>query len=249
MKGYIFHGVYALFAVLVAPAAMADPIPGLFNTGQGLSPGMQDSHYAGGAGSFVVSPHADGVWSWLGAVGSLPANTQWFTQNHIGPQASQGLNNTAYNYSLSFNLAGLDASSAVIHYQFAADNNLEVRLNGTLVGALIGGGPADATTFNSLHTGTTINSSLLQSLGTAFLAGLNTLEFRVINLTIDTGQNPEGLLVAISGTAAPGIQGALPIPEPASVGAWALLGFLGAVVGWLRCHQRGASPARSSSSA
>jgi len=245
VKGYIFHSIYLSLVLLCAQtAALAAPIPGLFNTGQGLSPGAQDLNYASGAGSFAVNPHSDGVWSWLGAVGALPSNAQWITQNHVGAEASQGLNNTAYNYSLTFDLGGLNPLSAVINYQFAVDNNLEVRLNGTLVGSLIGGGPADTSTFNSLHVGPTINSAFLQGLGTAFLPGLNTLEFRVINLAIDVAQqNPEGLLVAISGNATQGALGqpGPVVPEPASVVIWAILGSLGALVVWRQRTRRESS--------
>ena len=232
MKGHIYHGVYVSLLFLMLPArVMADPIPGLFNTGQGLSPGMQDPHYTGGGGAFVVNPHADGIWSWVGApgFGPLPANSQWITQNHIGAEASQGAFNTAYNYTQTFNLAGFDPSSAVINFRFAVDNSLEVRLNGALVDSLVGP-PGDPVVHNTLHTGVTINTALLQGLGTAFLSGLNTLEFRVTNLGPEFGVNPQGLLVAISGTAAPNVQGAGPVntPEPSSLVIWALVGCVGA---------------------
>jgi len=236
MKGHKSHSVYVSLILLILPTtALAAPIPGLVNTGQGLAPGAQDFNYAGGSGSFAVNPHSDGVWSWLGAVGTLPANTQWITQNHIGAEASQGLFNSSYNYSLSFNLSGLDPASAVINFKFAVDNNLEVRLNGTLVDSLILG-PTANTTFNSLHDGITITAGLLQGLGSAFLAGLNTLEFRVFNLGPEFGPNPEGLLVAISGTANPATQEIGPVnsPEPASVALWACLASVGALVIWRR---------------
>jgi hypothetical protein len=110
------------------------------------------------------------------------------------------------------------------------DNNLEVRLNGNLVGSLIGGGAADATTFNSLHDGVTINSALLAGLGASFISGLNTLEFRVLNLA--AGNNPEGLLVTIAGTATPATQEIGPVnsPEPTSLALWAVLGGICAAI-------------------
>jgi len=244
MKGHIFHGVYALSLFLIVPAAaLADPIPGIFNTGQGVSPGMVDPHYTGGAGAFAVNPHGDGIWSWVGAPGfsSAPANSQWITQNHVGAEASQGAFNTAYSYSLAFNLGGFDPSSAVINFNFAVDNSLEVRLNGTLVDSLVGP-PGDPVVHNTLHTGVTLNSAFLQGLGTAFLAGLNTLEFRVTNLGPEFGVNPEGLLVAISGTATPTTQGGVPVPaegfaEPPSLFLWALMGGVVAFVVWRRARR------------
>lgn len=240
MNSYISNSIYAsLLSLMVQSAVLGDPIPGLFNTGQGLSPGAQDPNYAGGGGAFAVHPHSDGVWSWVGAggFGTLPANAQWISQHHSGAEASQAMSNTTSNYSLTFDLGGFDASSAVINFSFAVDNSLEVRLNGTLVDSLVG--PLfDSGTYQALFTGVTLNSAFLQNLGTAFLAGLNTLEFRVTNTEtlVPGGVNPEGLLVTISGTATPNPQGAptAGMPEPASLVVWTMLGGVGAIAVWRR---------------
>jgi hypothetical protein len=54
------------------------------------------------------------------------------------------------------------------------------------------------------------------SISSGFVAGLNTLQFTVSNVTILGGVNPSGLVVLISGTANP-----IAVPEP---GSMALLG-------------------------
>jgi hypothetical protein len=158
----------------------------------------------------------------------LPAGAQWISQHQIAGTAIHAFPflgpppSAPYTYNLSFNLAGLDPASAVINYQFAVDNALEVKLNGNSVQVFdIGINP---NTFNSLHAGVLINSG--------FLAGLNTLSFIVTNFT--SVFDPEGLLVVISGTANPLQNIPDPFPEPTSMVLWGLVGFGTAVGGWYR---------------
>jgi hypothetical protein len=118
----------------------------------------------------------------------------------IGPNNSSQLDGPGgtYDYQTTFDLTGLDPSTATITGQWAADN--------LGVGILI----------NNVSTG--ITSSCFDcfnftgfSISGGFVAGVNTLDFIVQNGTGigDPAAGPTGLRVELAGTAAAA-------PEPAS---------------------------------
>lgn len=206
----------ALFAAmlvcgLAVRTASADPIPGLSNTGQGLSPGQADPNYGG----FAVNPYSVYV--------TPPAGSSWISHSvaagNLGATVPGGL----YPYSTSFDLTGLNPSTAAISFQVASDNNLNILLNGNSVFTLTAAFTLDQSTFNQLYN---------VNLTSGFVSGVNSLVFNVTNFVSD-GLNPEALLVAnISGTAAPAT-----VPEPVSLVVWTMLGGVGAVCGWRRSRR------------
>ena len=168
-------------------------IPGLYNTGVGaggtlLASGAVDLHWQliqsadatfPGPNAIVVNDAGFPIPPWLA---NGPAS-KW-----LAPQASQAVGNQPgdYKYRLSFDLTGLEPSTAVISGYWTSDNGgPQVLLNGTTTGAISDG------YFPALGNRFTIN--------TAFIAGVNTLDFVVTNG--GPGINPTGVRVELSGTA------------------------------------------------
>jgi hypothetical protein len=180
----------ALIAGVAVPA-QAVTISGLYNTGVDASGNKladndaAEIHYlVNGSATAVTYTHpaylvaSDGVF--------------------ISASSGGGYSVNPNNYTLTFDLTGLQAKTATISGNFAADNYASVYLNGTLIAAQ----PA-ATIFENFQQLTSFSAN------SGFLAGINTLRFEVT----DTGP-PSALLVS-------GITGsALAVPEPAE---WALL--------------------------
>ena len=184
-----------LIAFLAAQTAAAAPIPGLFNTGVDnsgvpLANSTVDPHYrlvqsadgsAPGPNAFVVIdtlfPIVSGPW--------MPSSSlsKW-----IGPMANQSGGNLpgSYRYRITFNLAGLEPSTAVITGRWSSDNEgLGIFLNGMATGFSYDGN------FGAFSAPFTINSG--------FLDGTNTLDFVVNNG--GAGVNPTAFRAEISGTA------------------------------------------------
>lgn len=199
---------YTFLAAAVAAATFAVPanatvISTLFNTGVDSSKvsvvgvGVVDRYWrlAENEGPAYVS----------GQNGVFPVATNWLAEDSVSrwitptPLAGDTLNPTSdgtYNYSLAFSLAGLRAGQASLKWRFSADNEvLGITLNGTPISGS-GGGFTSWTAFSA---------------ASGFLAGINTLTFRVSNFGQADG-NPSGLRVELSGTDS--------VPEPAS---WALM--------------------------
>ena len=205
--------VVGLVAGRVGPVQAA-PISSLFNTGvdgSGLSlpdGTIGDPHYIlasvpGGttdirvrtsAGGFPIPPYfGDSPTSaWIG-----PDNTP----SILGPPG-------IYRFRTAFSLTGFDASTASILGGWSTDTSgLDIFLNGI-----------------SLGFTAPILSSLLGfsafSIGSGFVAGLNTLDFFVLNLG-----GPTALRVEMSGTAA-----VTAVPEPETyamlLAGLGLLGFV-----------------------
>lgn len=201
--------VLAASFVLSSGTAFALPISvfstGMSSTGTLLPNGtVGDPHYSlvsapgGDLKTLVVATSAFGfpIGPWLGD------NT---TSRWIGINAPS-LNGAAgdYAYRTTFDLTGLDYSTASLVVRWSADNTAsDILLNGVSTGVA-------GTDFNAFSAYATISSG--------FVAGLNTLDFLVSNA--GTTDNPTGLRVEITGTAdapSPPV-----IPEPASL---ALLGI------------------------
>jgi len=155
------------------------PIPGLFSTGVNndriaQTPGSLESHYSmeNSQTPQVVARHS--LWV------QPPAGSAWISL----AGGNQSLPIATYVYKLTFDLSGFDPRTAKISGQAASDNNLTILINGIDTGFSNLSEP-----FQRLHP---------FSINTGFMAGMNILEFRVLNFAV----GPSGLLVAnISGEA------------------------------------------------
>lgn len=145
--------------------------------------GAVDTHYAltssadptgAGPSAFVVEP----IPAWA----PNSADAKW-----ISPVAATGanLNPGNFTYQTTFDLTGLDETTAELSGNIAADNSVIVMLNGVQVFA------------GSVSV--SFASSAAFSITSGFIAGVNTLQFIVNNG--GTAPNPTGLLVQISGSA------------------------------------------------
>lgn len=183
--------VGALSALMLGASvqARADAISTLFNTGVDgggavLPSGSTDTHYTvdAGSGPFVIGNPA--AFAWIGNTGS----SAWISSDVTGfaPDTT---------YATTFDLTGLDPSTAEIHGQLAADDGTMMFLNGNLV-------------LDDSFTGANApwQTFVPFSATTGFLPGINTVTF----VTPNTG-GPGGIQVQISGTASSAV------PEPGSL--------------------------------
>jgi hypothetical protein len=206
----LFPRLASVFVSLVvaASAAHAAPISTLFNTGVGangqpLANGtVPDPHYSlisvpsgsstntrviDPTGGFPVGPYFTGTNA-----------SRWIVANNPEAGGSAGDNSPAgvYVFRTTFDLTGFDFSTAAITGGWATDNSgLDILINGNSLGITNPG------TFTTGFTSFSVNSG--------FVAGLNTLDFRVNNAAGATG-NPVGLRVEMTGTANA-------VPEPATL--------------------------------
>jgi uncharacterized repeat protein (TIGR01451 family) len=192
----------AIMGLVVAVPAYADNIP-LFNTGA-TAEGSVDPHY-----TLIQSadPAFPGPNAFVALTTGYPLPGPWIPNNAtskwIAPQADQSGGNASglYIFRTTFDLTGLNPSTAVITGQWTTDNNgVDILINGVSTGF--------TTPFEAFSQGFfpfTINSG--------FVAGINTLDFVVNN-----GGLPIGLRVEMSGAASP-IDGAY-VPPPSDLVAW-----------------------------
>jgi hypothetical protein len=213
-----------------AVGASAAPIL-IFNTGvdgsgNPLADNASEIHYSlispsPVTGTPVVATSAGGfpIPPWLGD-NSLSA---W-----ISPTADTNAPQGEYTYRTTFDLTGLDPATASLTGQWAGDNDL--------VAILINGVVAPQGNLPAIDPGSgtrPLNTFFPFSITTGFVPGINTLDFVVNNQP--TSNNPTGVRVEVSGTAAI----AQVVPEPTSLalfGAFALAGV--GVCGWRRWTQR-----------
>ena len=197
-------------AFVAIPAGLsAAVIPTLFNTGvdasgNPLAIGSVDPHY-----QLVSFPAGSGFNSntFVADTTQSPINGAWVnpgaTARWIGPTTNvvnmpSATTTGEYIYQTTFDLTGFDPSSALINGQWTVDDtSLGIVLNGTDMGNTINGSGA----FTSLKSFT---------LNSGFIAGINTLRFKVTNAVVPDLTNPSGLVVIMNGTANV-------VPEPASI--------------------------------
>jgi hypothetical protein len=127
---------------------------------------------------------------------SLYAHPAWLATESIsyGTSAWIGADSLApgnYTYSTTFDLTGLNASTASIFGDWAGDNTgVSIFLNGSNTGITANAGSVNFGGFTAFNIDNTAN----------FNGGLNTLSFTIDN-TAGQGNNPAGLRVAMTGTA------------------------------------------------
>lgn len=164
-------------------------IPGLYNTGVNndgtlAAQSTVDQHW-----TLVQSPdttypgpnayvdHVSSDWS------SDGPNSQW-----ISPSPSAAVAGGTYKFRISFNLTGLNPSTAIIRGKWSSDNNtVSILLNGLSTGYSSGQSYTEQPTNSFYLTG-------------PFLAGVNTLDFLVNN----GGNTPAGVRVELTSVASPG---------------------------------------------
>lgn len=197
------------FLFFESDGAFADTIPGLFNTGVDdfgslLTDGITDSHYilvgpppsiqcplcSGNAVARATDP------AWI----SPPANSKW-----IGPvDNNDAPGGVTFEYTLTFDLSGLDPNSAIITGLWSSDNGSLIFLNGVDTGLTNGDFGSEAFRFMTPF-----------QLNGGFTNGLNSLTFIVGN----NGGGPTSLLVSdLTGSATA-------VPEPSTAGL-VLVGLL-----------------------
>lgn len=194
----------ALASLAMTGAASATPIV-IFNTGVdgagvALADGVVDPHWQITAGTLAfpgpnayVSNAGYPIPPWV----ANSATSRWISPAAIANQEF-GIFET-YIYRTSFDLTGLIPGTASLSGQWASDNQtLEIRING--VNILGAPNCLDSTTDVSCFT--TFDPFSVTS---GFVAGVNTLDFVVLN-----GGGPSGLRVEVTGSADP-------VPEPGTL--------------------------------
>ncbi|MCS6865109.1 MAG: PEP-CTERM sorting domain-containing protein [Gemmataceae bacterium] len=226
-----------------ATMAWAAPITTLFSTGQGQVGGIDPNYritqavgglpgfsYTAGGNAYIFStpdgtyPISNGVWALNSYNPPGYPMSRW-----IGPSvhAEQNWLHSFWVYETTFDLTGYDPSTAIISGAIAADNAVEIYLNGEMTGYYFSYPGDRAYVTDAFNTQTF-------TLTSGFVAGLNTLTFYVRNGNPCNDRSaPTGLRVALSGTAEWLAEAeASPVtPEPATVvvfgvGAMGIAGYL-----------------------
>jgi hypothetical protein len=154
---------------------------GLGNTGVGTY------DVTGGGGTSLYAHPA-----WLATESTSYGTSSWIGSDSVAPGN--------YTYSTTFDLAGLNASTASILGDWAGDNTgISILLNGSATGITANAGSVNFAGFTAFNIDSTAN----------FVSGLNTLSF-TINNADGPGNNPAGLRVAMAGTA----DASTSVPEP-----------------------------------
>jgi thrombospondin motif-containing protein 9 len=186
------RALLGLGALLMSTAAWADPIPGLYNTGlnaagQRIEPnGVSDAHYYVNGRAAVTYRN--------------PAyypmdDSQWIGENGDGSYSTPMVDGAAtVYYTTSFDLTGLDPTTARITGTWGADNAGAMFINGVRV-ETPGPGFGWSTAF---------------SITSGFKEGLNTLTFAIT----DYGPPAAFIVSGISGTASRSM------PPTWSAGGW-----------------------------
>jgi len=206
-----------LAAVLLAGAGAANAavplVPGLYNTGIDADSNARDDHWtlqvtAGNTPGYgsptnpYVSTQASGFpfGPWLANTDPSTGGSRWVTPDVQAATSLDSSSNGTYVYRLTFNLSGYVPATATVSGRWSSDNNAAASLNGTQF----------STTGIQTFGGWT---SFTLGAGSSFVAGANTFEFVVTNLS-QNGGNPTGLRVEFTDSAV------TPVPEP---GEWAMM--------------------------
>jgi len=178
-------------AIEPAPVDTADrfvrrllfPLP-LYSTGVGLAEGDEDPHW-------TITTSADDSFSTPGPAITQSNQPAWLAN---GPNSSwisvlgDGTDDVepgVYVFETTFDLSGMDPSTAVIVAQYAVDDTVtDVLINGTSTGI----------------SGSSYSAFIPFTISKGFIDGVNTLEFVTValdSINTNTGPNPHGLCVEI----------------------------------------------------
>jgi hypothetical protein len=157
---------------------------GLGNTGVG-------TYSVTGGGSTTIVPNgAFPIGPWI----ANDATSSWIGSTSMAPGD--------FTYSTTFDLTGLNASTALISGNWAGDNSgVSILLNGSATGIAANAGSVNFAGFTAFNIDSTAN----------FVSGLNTLSFTINNAADGNATNPAGLRVAMAGTAD---TASTSVPEP-----------------------------------
>lgn len=150
---------------------------GVDNNGQPLNTPQPDNHYGVTFGINTVTPRAVTAFpQWL----PNTATSQWVSAfaNHVGPGGT-------YAYRTVFALNNCDPSTTIISGRWAADNSGQIFVNNIAVPGSAIANPG----FNAWHN-FQINADVDND-GVVDLGALNTIEFRVQNISSATGVRVE----------------------------------------------------------
>ncbi len=199
----MFVRSFLVLATLAAAVpAGAATIAGLYSTGVDATGAATTGHGADLHWTLGEAPAYTGGTNGAFPIGPWVADTA--TSRWITPTTNASDNNavTTFSFTTTFDLTGYKAATAHVSGTFAADDQTTIFLNGVQVGASNQGG-------YSFRTGFT--------LGSGFVAGVNTLTFATLN----SGGGPTGANVDLTGTAS--------VPEPAMWGLMVVgFGMIGA---------------------
>lgn len=217
--------MFASFTITInahATPTSTDPIPGLYNTGEGLSNGSVDTHFTLSSTSTASSS----AYTTAGFTGfpfgywladSASANSHWITPSANVAQSYDPVTNGIYDYTTTFNLSGYNANTATFSGQFAADNSAIVLLNGKEIAFT--NGSQSSNDYTSFSTWSSFSAPTGEGL---FKSGLNTLTFEVTNFAQSSG-NPTGLRAEFLSSSVAAV------PEPEQ---WAMLMLGLPLIGW-----------------
>jgi hypothetical protein len=209
-----FLGTTAAVAIMAlvnaAPGAQAATITGLFNTGLNASSTLMNNGDTGDAHYSLVSVpgSSTNVTRAITSAQGFPippyiaddSLSRWIGPNNANDLASP---DGVYDFQITFDLTGLNPSTANILGLWASDDDSIIKLNGAATGNSVGGSSPYAA-FKSF------------SILSGFVAGINTLDFIVTNENCPScgaAGNPAALRVEFtSGTAvATPLPAALPL--------------------------------------
>jgi hypothetical protein len=176
MKKYGYLLVVAIGSFVFSSVASASLITTLYNTGVDAAGnplvggnGVTDTHYMVLSGPGISAPVSAVTYFTVPYLPDQPSgtngNSRWISVNANGSSGNSG----TYVFETTFSLAGFDATTASITGQFAVDNHITAT---TLNGNTIAGATANSFT---AYTGFSIPS------GSGFVAGLNKLDFTVLD--------------------------------------------------------------------
>lgn len=199
---------------LSASPAQGAVIPGLYTTGvdsagAALGLGVADPHYIVLDGA-IAGSSAVTMSSIPGSYISNDSSSLWIWESANGFPT-----NVTRTFRISFDLTGLDPSTANITGTWATDNSgVDIRINGVSTG----------------HTSGSFTSYSSFALSSGFVHGLNTLDFVVQDLGVISGFR----VGSISGTADAVSDPGQSVPEPASLAL--IIGAGGLALGsrWMR---------------
>jgi len=228
---YSFSGANPTDVLAIVAAEFLDaggpapqPIPGLFNTGVDdagnplpNSAASADTHY-----SIIVNPDGGGSVPNVQDETVFPINGPWLDNTSVSKWIAPRFNSQFaaggadeagnYTYRTTFDLTGLDPSTASISGLWATDNaGLDIFLNGQPTG---NPNPAQFGSFTPFTIGA----------GSPFVFGVNTLDFQLNNSAVGY----TGLHVQFTNATA------MIIPEPTTLLIWSLLAGLGVGLRWRR---------------